>query len=375
MTSILHTSDIHLRDRQYHRADRADDFEAAMQHIVDIAIKEEVAAILISGDLLDVNRPSPRTMRFLLGVDARLRKAKIPCYVANGDHDKTDPPWMAVVEDARSDKSPGGLRVLCNEQATIPGTDLTVYGLDFIGKSKERFMEIKDTIPSADILMWHTMVKELMGFPVENAVSLEELPTDRFSFIALGDIHVRQYRRHDATGCWIGYPGSTELCKGDEPLQKSVSLVEFDDAHKVTEVLEIPLKTRKAFFYRLTRAEEVDIALLEVAAAKELNPIVVGRYNPHLPGVVQRFYDTLDPDKAIIRLTALPENELDAPIEEDEEMENRPIEDFLPEFFRAGSKLYVVAEACCRPDAPVADLINQYVESVEQHEAIVEAVI
>ncbi len=370
MPSVLHSADLHLRDRQYNTSSRAADFRSAFEQVLDIGIREKVAAILLAGDLLDNNRPSSETIEFLFQMDRKLVAANMPCFVCNGDHDKTDPPWLSLMGGI-PDGGRGGFRVLENERATIPGTDLTVYGLDFIGKTKDRFLELKDSLPASDILLWHTMVKEFAGFMEingEGAVSLAEIPFEKFSFIALGDLHARKYLRNDATGCWIGYPGPTEICKGDEKAQKSVTIVDFDDAHKVTDLREIPLKTRTAFFYRLNRSEEVDAAVAEAAKVRDENPIIIARYNRNLPGVISRFYEALDPDKAIMRLTAMAEDEGTSPgqtlIEEE-----RTVESFLPEWFRPGSEIHTMSEACCRPDAPVNDLLNAYVDSYMAKEA------
>ena len=357
---VLLTADCHLRDRQYNRPDRGEDFRRSFTQIIDIAIQEKVCAGLIAGDLFDVNRPSSENVKFLFAVDRRLREAGIPFYVSPGDHDKTDPPWPEIVQD-QAGEDVAGLKMLCNQLVTIPKTNLTLFGMDFIGKTKDVFLTIKDTLPAADILLWHTMVREFGDFLGEAAVSLEELPLDRYKLIALGDIHSRKYIQHEASGCWVGYPGSTELCKSDEPLEKSVEIFEFED-HRVTGHRRVPLKTRQAFVYRLYREEDVAAALLEVSAAKSQNPMVFARYNPNLPNVVGRFYEVLDPDKAIIRLASLEEVEKQVSATGEEEPD-RTVESFLPEFLRPGSKIYTLAEHCCDPQAPVSELLDKYIDS------------
>lgn len=361
MPKLLHTSDNHLRERQYSSTQRGEDFTKAFNQVVDIAISTSVKAILQAGDLLDSKSPSSKSMVDLAKAHHRLRKAGIPMYVVEGDHDKAEPHWVDAMKAYGIDETPsdGGLVILRDKLVTVPGTKITIYGQDFIGKTKERFLEIRDTLPKADILLWHTMVKEFAGFFGEQAVSIDELPTDNYRLIALGDVHVCDYKRRG--DCLIGYPGSTELGKQDEPLMKTISLIDIPDAGPIPDPQLIPILTRLVKVYRLMKDEDVVRVLTELEECADKFPIILGRYDSRIPDVVKRIHAKVDPEKCIIRLQPLPQ--IDLPnCEDNTPVENRDLASFLPEFLRAGTPLYDLAVSILEPEAPVMRILSEFVD-------------
>jgi len=360
ITRLIHLADSHLRDRQFSNASRGEDFTRAFNQAIDVAINTKVAAIIHGGDLLDSKRPSSKTMLDLAKIHARLVAAQMPMYVVNGDHDKDEPHWVDSMKDfGASLFQDRGIVVLKDQLITIPGTKITVYGMDYIGKTKERFLEIRDTLPKADILLWHTMIKEFAGFSGEQVASLSELPSDKYRLIALGDIHVSEYKH--VRDCLVGYPGTTELCKKDEPLLKTVSLFEIPEAGPIAEPQKIPILTRCVKVYRLLKDEDVLRVITELDGIKDQNPMVFGRFDDRIPDVVKRIYAVLDPDKAIVRLQPLPQ--IEAPLDENNEVvESKGMADFLPEFLIPGTALFDVASACLRDGAPAVELLTEFVD-------------
>ena len=99
MIKILHTADIHLdsplkslalRDEQLmHKVKTAT--RTAFTRIVDTAIAENVAALLIAGDLYDGAQRSAKTAAFLTAQLDRLRLADIAVFYIKGNHDAENP--------------------------------------------------------------------------------------------------------------------------------------------------------------------------------------------------------------------------------------------------------------------------------------------
>src|SRR5688572_23305520 len=95
MTKILHTADLHLDSPLATTALRNDGLRAAVQNatraaldrIVEIAIEESVASVLISGDLYDGGQRSMKTAAYLLSALRRLAAAGIRVFVIRGNHD------------------------------------------------------------------------------------------------------------------------------------------------------------------------------------------------------------------------------------------------------------------------------------------------
>lgn len=92
LTRILHTADLHLDSPLKSLALRDGELQArveaatraALARIVDIALSEKVAAVLIVGDLFDGAERSARTAAFLLGELARLRIGEVPVFFTSG---------------------------------------------------------------------------------------------------------------------------------------------------------------------------------------------------------------------------------------------------------------------------------------------------
>ena len=59
----------------------------AFENLVGVAIDEEVAFVLLAGDLYDGDWKDYRTGLFFVGQMAKLRDARIPVFVVAGNHD------------------------------------------------------------------------------------------------------------------------------------------------------------------------------------------------------------------------------------------------------------------------------------------------
>jgi DNA repair exonuclease SbcCD nuclease subunit len=359
MKSILFTADNHLRDSQWSRRDRATDFQNALTDIIDTAIRDRVAAICVSGDLLDQIRPSPQVFRYLKRQNRRLERAAIPLYVTAGDHDKTDPHWTTQLKE-EGDPRRCGIILLDNELVTVPGTDLTIYGLTFITKTKEGHDAVWATLPDATILLMHSTVQEFCKFPTANALRLDDLPRVKFNVISIGDIHVHESAYLDDETLVLS-PGSTELCKTNEPLEKFCYLVDFSNPTKPLEAQSVPIKTRKALRYTINTEEQMQAAVADLQTHATEAPIVIYTFNPAVENVAGRFGMIVDAEVAIMRgCPNYGEIRFDGAVEEDDE-EHRTTADFLPIYIPVESRLFSVAESLLSPEAPANDIIDAFI--------------
>src|SRR5438270_12599238 len=95
MFKFLHAADIHLDSplRGLERYDGApvDEIRGAtrraLENLVRLAIDEEVAFVLVAGDLYDGTWQDFHTGLFFASEMARLREANIPVYLISGNHD------------------------------------------------------------------------------------------------------------------------------------------------------------------------------------------------------------------------------------------------------------------------------------------------
>jgi DNA repair exonuclease SbcCD nuclease subunit len=356
-TKLLLTADCHLRTSQYARSSRGEDFSAALLNVFQVAVREKISTICISGDLLDSTRPSPRIIATLKELDASACRHGILILVTSGNHDLTDPHWATIAGVATS--GPCGLRIIDNELVTL-ACGLKIYGQPFI--NKEKFMALRRQIPKADVLMFHAMVQELThGFKSENAFALADLPTEKYQVIALGDVHHREYVR--VGSCLVGQPGSTELCESGEDENKTVTVLTFDDHNRLVGEPEfLPIKTRQVLRFKLTTEEEVEQALLTAETQKKNCPIVIVEFAVHLTNVPQRFASRLDPTQVILRFMPIFQGlngmNLGADVRE-----NLPLTAFLAKMIPPGTPLYELAETLLSPEVNTVETLERYIEN------------
>jgi DNA repair protein SbcD/Mre11 len=355
---ILHTADTHLRAAQYSRTSRGADFMAALERVVDMADKNNVDAILNSGDLLDTTRPTAETIRGLNRLNVRLVELGIPMFTISGNHDFTHPHWTEVLDLGYSDKG-----VICVDNKRFKVGHLTIQAYPYM--PKEALLETLENTEPADILMWHGAVQEFAGIKLgDKAISISEFPTGKFKLIALGDIHVhRQLTLSDGT--LVAMPGSTELCKENEELDKFVDLYTFKEGDISYEA--IPLETRKVVRAELNTEDEVQEFLKELREIPEdKEPLVFVKYNRELGGVQARVFSVVDPKVCVVRCTPLPKTK-QAKGESTTE-DNLAPADFVSGFLD-DDDLLSLATDLLQEDIHAVDRIDMFVEAYNEEVA------
>jgi exonuclease SbcD len=93
---FLHTSDWHLGKSLKGRS-RIEEHESALSEILDIAQREKVDSVLITGDIFDSQAPPPEAERLAFNFFSRLRELGITGVVIAGNHDH--PKRLAAIRD------------------------------------------------------------------------------------------------------------------------------------------------------------------------------------------------------------------------------------------------------------------------------------
>src|ERR1041384_8869386 len=83
---FLHTSDWHLGKSLKGRS-RIEEHESALSEILDIAQREKIDSVLITGDIFDSQAPPPEAERLAFNFFSRLRELGITGVVIAGNHD------------------------------------------------------------------------------------------------------------------------------------------------------------------------------------------------------------------------------------------------------------------------------------------------
>ena len=241
---FLHIADVHLDTAFTGRSDDSRNrlrqaSRDALARCVDVAVAEQVDAVLIAGDLLDRNHLSFATERFLLARLAELDDADIQVVYATGNHD----PGSAVREGALD--WPGNVTVVDGEEpvtVTIRGRDGEAAGYvtgaghatGRVTADLSRLLHPVPGTPLPQVALLHTLVTSVAGTGTHHPYapsSLERLRGAGFHYWALGHVHKRQELSADPP---VHYSGNLQGRDPRETGPKGGLLVDLSDpAHPV----------------------------------------------------------------------------------------------------------------------------------------------
>ena len=238
MIKILHTADVHLdsplrslalRDAELREKVQTSS-RTALTRIVETAISEDVAALLIAGDLFDGAERSARTAAFLMLQMERLRERGIRVFYVKGNHDAENPltgelslPDNVHVFDGR------GSKVQLDE-------DVWIHGVSFANRHAPESLLPKFHAPvegAINIAMLHTSLAGAEGHDPYAPCTVADLATAGFDYWALGHIHRRQVH---SKAPWIVMPGTPQGRDIGEPGPKSATLLTVDKTIEIEEV-------------------------------------------------------------------------------------------------------------------------------------------
>ncbi|MFQ5794729.1 MAG: exonuclease SbcCD subunit D [Candidatus Bipolaricaulia bacterium] len=212
MTQVLHTADTHIGTRQYGLEDRRKDFSQAFAQVIQIAIEEEVAAVIHAGDLFDDRYPSTEDLGDVLRELTKLNQVGIPFLGIVGNHERRrGAQWIDLFAEL-------GLAVHLGAEPTYVG-DIVVYGLDYSGRREIELPELDD-----GVLVAHQMLDQVQV--VDGELKLEALVGCGARIVLLGDYHQHKVWRQD--GVLITYPGSTERWSLDEVARRGFNLIDLE---------------------------------------------------------------------------------------------------------------------------------------------------
>lgn len=236
---FLHIADAHLDTSFAGRSEavRARLREASRQafrRAVDVAIREEVHAFLIAGDLFDSERLSFQTERFLLEQVGRLVDHDVVVVYATGNHDPGGSsrgprrlPWPRTVGVA-ADATPQ--RFLVPDRSGQPVGYVTAVGHE----SAEVTEDLSRTLPRPEgdlpeVALLHTQVRSSSGADEHGPYAPSDLTYLRhagYDYWALGHVHVRQELSDDPP---IWYPGSPQGKSHADTGERGALLVDLSD--------------------------------------------------------------------------------------------------------------------------------------------------
>ncbi len=235
---FLHAADVHLGYQQYGLAERYDDFTEGFQWIIETALRERVAFLLIAGDLFEKRTLDPRTLLIAVKEFQRLKDAGIPVVAIEGNHERTygeNLSWLEYLKESEllylldcSRREGGWAPQPWDESERTGGyVDIggaRIYGLRYQGaQTGAALAAIGGAIAAApptestfSIFLAHTSVEGFFdqGHPFVRQLDLSALRRC-VDYLALGHIHV-PYRDGLGAGEWLFNPGCPETWSSEE---------------------------------------------------------------------------------------------------------------------------------------------------------------
>jgi len=246
----------------------------AFERLVDVAIQEEVAFVVLVGDVFDTN-PAVHSAQFLIRQLERLSRAGIEVIAVLGNHDFRGlfPPGLVP---------PPNVKVLSHAHAETHRVELS--GVAIHGRSypvQHPDADLSDSYP-APIAGWlnvgllHTALEGSPDHAPYAPVTSAALAKKGYQYWALG--HVHKAATVEVDGVPIVFPGNLQGRHAKETGPKGCVIVEFEGA-KVVAVKDVSLDA--------VRWHEVRVDVSAAAGWGDVAGLVASKVERALQGSVQ----------------------------------------------------------------------------------------
>lgn len=237
MLKFLHAADVHLDSplRGLERYDGAPAEEIrsatrrAFENLVALAIEEEVAFVLLAGDLYDGDWKDYNTGLFFSQQMARLQEAEIRVFLLAGNHD-------AASQITKVLRAPANVKVFSTkrpETEILADLGVAVHGQGFAhaAVSEDLAAGYPEPVPHLfNIGLLHTSLDGRPGHASYAPCTVDGLRSRGYQYWALGHVHEREVVDSDP---WIVFPGNVQGRHARETGAKGATLVTVDDRHAV----------------------------------------------------------------------------------------------------------------------------------------------
>ena len=236
---FLHAADIHLGYQQYGLDERYDDFADGFHWIIETALEERVAFLLIAGDLFEKRTLDPLTLLIAVRGFERLKSVGIPVVAIEGNHDRVYGEGISWMEYLNRNELVYLLDCTRRDDGWVPQpwedsertggyVDIEgarVYGLKYRGAQSGSVLKaVGESLQFTwspkvqfSVFACHTAIRGLYdgssqkGRQSELSVREHELSGLRqhIDYLALGHTHIPYIREFDGKN-WFHNPGCPE---------------------------------------------------------------------------------------------------------------------------------------------------------------------
>jgi len=235
MFKFIHAADIHLdsplRGLERYEGAPVDAIRQAtrraLENLVRLAIQNQVAFVLLAGDLYDGDWKEFRTGLFFVSQMVKLREAGIPVYLIAGNHD-------AANKMTRRLPLPENVSVFPPDEPktlVLPDCDVAIHGQSFARASV--LENLSQNYPAADsglfnIGLLHTAATGREGHEPYAPCTVEGLRAKHYDYWALGHVHKQEVLCDDPP---ILFSGNIQGRHIRETGPKGCVMVTVDDRH------------------------------------------------------------------------------------------------------------------------------------------------
>lgn len=229
---FIHAADVHLDSplsglERYEGAP-VDEIRGATRHafdnLIDLAIEEEVAFVLLAGDLYDGDWKDYNTGLYFMERMGRLQQAGIRVYVIAGNHDASS----QITKNLRLPDNVTVFATKVPEQVVLEELKVAIYGQGFATRAVTD--DISQAYPQGDtqyfnIGMLHTCLTGKPGHQSYAPCTVDGLRSKGYQYWALGHVHKREVVSQEP---WIVFPGNIQGRHIRETGAKGCTLVTVD---------------------------------------------------------------------------------------------------------------------------------------------------
>ena len=233
MLKFIHAADIHLdsplRGLERYEGAPLEEIRGAtrraFENLIELAIEEDVAFLLLAGDLYDGDWKDYNTGLFFTRQMAHLQEAGISVCVVAGNHD-------AASQLTKALRPPQNVHVFSTrapETVVLEQLGVAIHGQGFPTRAVSD--DLTQEYPLADpdlfnIGLLHTSLDGRPGHESYAPCSINGLRSRGYQYWALGHVHKREVVSEDP---WIVFPGNTQGRHAREIGSKGCSLVTVED--------------------------------------------------------------------------------------------------------------------------------------------------
>lgn len=231
---FLHAADIHLDSPLTGLRAREDLPDAVIRHctrraftaMIDLARAEDVAFVVIAGDLYDGDWKDFSTGLFFA---EEMRRLGRPCFLLRGNHDA-----RSLI--TRNLALPPNVREFSSrtcETISLPELGVALHGHSFLNRAVPEDLSVRYPAPSQGMLnigVLHTSAEDPGDHETYAPCRVANLTLKRYDYWALGHIHARRVL---AERPWIVFPGNLQGRHSRETGPKGCTLVTIEDREVV----------------------------------------------------------------------------------------------------------------------------------------------